>query len=250
MCFLPVDSLWVRSLAISVDAFFMRKREGRGSLEPFSKGRRDKRRRFLHSVFLLSIYLFSSPLILGAQEESPRAPVSPVQGEGLDSQSAQGPAAEQQAPNYEYTEPDLGENRVSYSFLVLRTVVVLAAIVLGIYFLFRILLKSRNRLMSDTDIVKVLASYPLAANRFLQIVDIAGQILILGVTESNINLITTVEDKEVIDAIKLASSKKTVESGTFKEQFLKLLGGGAFARPGKVSYLSGYKKRINKMKKL
>ena len=158
--------------------------------------------------------------------------------------------AGQVLPEYDYTEPEFGENRTSYSLLILRTVAVLAVIIIVIYLGFRFLLKSKKRLVSDTEMIKVLATYPISANRLIKVVDIAGKVLVLGVTDSNINLITEVEDKETSDRIKLLSSKEGPGRGTFREQFGKLLGGRGVSRTGDAGYLRGYKDRINKMKKL
>ena len=132
----------------------------------------------------------------------------------------------------------------------MRTLAVLAVIIAGIYLLFRMLVKKRNRIVVETDIIKVLSSYPLAANRLIQVVEIAGKIMILGVTESNINLITEVDDQELIDKIKLLSSKESKAGGSFKDQFLKLIGGKGFQNSGQLSNFSNYRKRINKIKKL
>jgi flagellar biosynthetic protein FliO len=153
-------------------------------------------------------------------------------------------------PDYEYTEPDFGENRLSYPILVLRTIAVLAVIIIGIYLIFRFLLRRKNPRIADSEIIKVLANFPLAANKAIQVVEIAEKILVLGVTDSNINLITTLEDKETIDKLKLLSSKETETPGNFKEQFLKLIGGKSFPKSSQISYFSNYKKRINRMKKL
>jgi len=154
------------------------------------------------------------------------------------------------APAYQYKAPTFEKGKVSYPMLVLRTVAVLAIIVISIFVLFRILVKNKNKIISDSEIIKVLATFPLAANRIIQIVDIGGKVLVLGVTDSNINLITTIEDKEVIDNIKLYYSKEKAEKTGFKDQFLKLLGGKVFTKTGQISYLDNYKKRIKRMKKL
>ncbi len=153
-------------------------------------------------------------------------------------------------PTYEYTEPEFGGNRISYPLLVLRTIAVLAAIIVGIYLILRLFLKSRNKIVTDTGLIKVLSSYPLAANRVIQVVEIAGKIMILGVSESSINLITEVEDQEFIDKIKLLSSKETKGGGSFKDQIFKLMGGKGFQKAGQISNINSYKKRISKFRKL
>ena len=181
--------------------------------------------------FVLCIYY---PVLLNAQEDISE----PV---GSD---------EVHPPDYEYTEPDFGENKLSYPMLVLRTLAVLAVIIIGIYFLFRFLLKKRHKFIADSEIIKVHSSYPLTSNKVIQIVEVAEKILVLGISDSSINLITTIEDKETIDKIRLLSSKESRGAVSFKDQFLKLIGGKAYPKSNQVSYFNNYKKRINKMKDL
>jgi flagellar protein FliO/FliZ len=164
--------------------------------------------------------------------------------------ASSGEAEPGDTPDYEYEDPDFSENRVSYPMMILRTVAVMGVIIIGVYFLFRVLVKKKSKLVTDSEIISVLATYPLAANRIIQVVDIGGQVLVLGVSESSINLITELQDKEVIDRIRLASSKEQGGTGTFKDTFMNLLGGKGFSKPGQISHLSGYKKRINRMRKL
>ncbi|MFW6138057.1 MAG: FliO/MopB family protein, partial [Spirochaetota bacterium] len=151
---------------------------------------------------------------------------------------------------YQYQEPDFGGQEVSYPMMILRTIAVLGVIVIGIWLIFKFLVKKRSRVTADNEIIKVLTTYPLSANKTINIVDIGGEVLVLGVTDSSINLITKVEDKELADNIKLLSSKQTGGGGTFRDQLSKLLGGKVMNKTGQISYLSGYKKRINKMKKM
>jgi flagellar protein FliO/FliZ len=159
-------------------------------------------------------------------------------------------AAPAELPDYEYEDPEFNENRISYPMMILRTVAVMGVIIIGVYFLFRVLVKKKTRLVTNSEVITVLATYPLAANRIIQVVDIGGQVLVLGVSDSSINLITELKDKEAIDRIRLASSKEQGGSGTFKDTFMNLLGGKPFSKPGQISHLSGYQKRINRMRKM
>ena len=196
---------------------------------------------FSYVLFGLLVYLALTaylPAQLNAQEA--------VQ----ESNAQQGDPEQPPTPDYEYTEPDFGENRLSYPILVLRTIAVLAVIIIGIYLVFRFLLRRKNPRIADSEIIKVLANFPLAANKAIQVVEIAEKILVLGVSDSNINLITTIEDKETVDKLKLLSSKETGAPGSFKDQFLKLIGGKGFPKSSQISYFDNYKKRINRMKKL
>ena len=181
----------------------------------------------------------------GTQEAAPEDAAP----DGAPPASAQTPG-EQGAPAYEYTEPQFGDNRVSYSLLVLRTLAILAVLVVAVYIVMRIFLKNRRKVVTGTDIIKVIATYPLAGNKSIQIMEIAEKVFILGVTDSNINMITLVEDKETIDRIKLQSSKET-KGGfqSFKDQLMKLISGKAFTGQGQISNFSDFKQRISKMRK-
>jgi flagellar biogenesis protein FliO len=50
---------------------------------------------------------------------------------------------------------------------------------------------------------KILGIVPLDSKRLIYIVDIMGKMLVLGVTESNINFLTEITDKDTIDAYRL-----------------------------------------------
>jgi flagellar biogenesis protein FliO len=206
----------------------------------------------------LIIFLFLPPHLLAQEKALEKPPQklsekgSPGESGGIKKTTDEGQeeaTPETQTPAYDYKEPEFGRERTSYPFLILRTLAILCVIIVGIYILFRLLLKNKNRIVTDSEIIKVLATYPLAANRVIQVVDIAGQVLILGVSDSSINLITEISDKEVIDRIRLMSSKESKVATSFREQFFKLIGGRTLAKPGQISYLSGYKKRIDRMKK-
>jgi flagellar biosynthetic protein FliO len=205
--------------------------------------------RVFFSFLLLQFFLiglFVPNLTLTAADDT----IPPGSESELVEESPGTPGEEAPVPEYEYEEPDFGENNVSYPMLILRTVAVMGAIIVGLYLLFKFLVKNKSKIVTNSDVIKVLATYPLAANRMIQVVDIAGQVLVLGVSDSNINLITEVEDREVVDRIKLMSSKETNNTGSFKDQFFKMLGGKAFQNPGQISNLSGYRKRINRFRKL
>jgi flagellar biosynthetic protein FliO len=177
------------------------------------------------------------------------APAAPA-GTGPAATGAPGEGQPEGAPDYDYTAPDFGESRVSYSFLVLRTLAVLAILVIVVYLVFRVFLRNRHKIVAGTDVIKVLATYPLAGNKSLQIVEVAGKVLILGITDSNINLITTLEDKETIDRIKLERSKETKGIASFRDQLLKFISGKTFGGQGQISNINEFKERIKKMKKL
>jgi flagellar protein FliO/FliZ len=200
-------------------------------------------------VLLILFQLGCLPLRAQEAEAATGTEKALPQNQGGEAPEAADEATPAEAPDYEYEDPEFNDNRVSYPLMILRTIAVMGVIIIGIYFLFRLLIKKKSKLVTDSEVVNVLATYPLAANRIIQVVDIGGQVLVLGVSDSSINLITELQDKEVIDRIRLASSKEHGGAGTFRETFMNLLGGKAFTKPGQISHLSGYRKRINRMRK-
>lgn len=206
----------------------------------------ETRRMIRASLICIFLLVIATPVVtLFAQEEAPAS--DPTVSEPAESGSPDEPVEE--APDYEYEEPAFDDNEVSYPLMILRTIAVMGVIIIGIYFLFRLLIKNKKRVVTDSEVIKVLATYPLAANRIIQVVDIGGQVLVLGVSDSSINLITELEDQEVIDRIRVSSSKEKTGVSTFKDTFMSILGGKPYRKPGQVSQLSGYKKRINRMRK-
>ena len=197
-------------------------------------------------LIITPIILYSQNSVSGKNTSQNKTSVQENKNKDVNSTEAKG----NEAPAYQYKAPNFQTSKVSYPMLILRTVAVLAIIVVSIFVLFRILVKNKNKIISDSEIIKVMATFPLAANRVIQIVDIGGKFLVLGVTDSNINLITTIEDKEVIDNIRLFYSKEKAQKTGFKDQFLKILGGKMFSKTGQISYLDSYKKRIKKMKNM
>lgn len=50
---------------------------------------------------------------------------------------------------------------------------------------------------------KVIGILPLDNRRFIYLVDVVGRVLVLGVTESNINLLCEITDKDTLDSLRL-----------------------------------------------
>ncbi len=64
--------------------------------------------------------------------------------------------------------------------------------------------KKKNLILTNhTGPIEVLASIPLMSGKFLQIVDIAGQIVILGISEHNISLVQVVDNSVIAEKIRL-----------------------------------------------
>jgi flagellar biogenesis protein FliO len=143
---------------------------------------------------------------------------------------------------YTFEKPSVEEE--SYAWLIIKTIIVLGALIGGFYYFFRFVTRKAGIQVLGRDVVQVLSIVPLGQNKFLQVVELAGRVLVLGVSENSITLITEVKDRDEIDRIRLQSSKSTpIQPGGFQEyisrhfgRFLKRDRGKRMVRgEGKVS---------------
>jgi len=74
--------------------------------------------------------------------------------------------------------------------------------------LLRFFFKDKASLFSGAKCINTLATHPLSPNKCMQIIEINNKIIILGITESNINLLCEITDRDDIDLIKLQCSSE------------------------------------------
>jgi len=97
---------------------------------------------------------------------------------------------------------------VNLFVLIVKAIFSLVIITVLIYFILRFFLKSQRWITKQQGLIQIIATHPLAPNKYIQIVEIGNKLLVLGVTEHNINLLTEIADKEIIDSIKIQLSKQ------------------------------------------
>jgi flagellar protein FliO/FliZ len=123
---------------------------------------------------------------------------------------------------YDYERPTVEDE--SYVWLFFKTLIVLAMLVGGFYYFYRFVTKKTGIQSVGREVIKILSIVPVGQNKFLQVVDLAGRIMVIGVSDSNINLITEIKDKDEIDRIRLLSSKSSpVQPGGFQEYISKYM---------------------------
>lgn len=131
-----------------------------------------------------------------------------------------GPPANDKGTLYDYEKPAVEEE--SYGWMIFKTIIILGVLVGGFYYFFRFVTKKTGMQLLGRDVIQVLSVVPLAQNKFLQVVDLAGRIIVLGVSDNNINIITEIKDKDEIDRIRLLSSKSTPpQLGGFPEHLAR-----------------------------
>lgn len=109
-------------------------------------------------------------------------------------------------------------NSGAWSFI--KIILILAIVVALIYFVMNYMKKSFIGDSSKEDLyLRKVAYLNLAPGKSVQVVTLLDKCYLLGVSESNINLISTIEDKELIEAMNLNADKalKTKKAMNFNE---------------------------------
>lgn len=127
------------------------------------------------------------------------------------------------------------EDGTSTLGLFVRMIIVLVIIVLLIYAFVWFLRKTSNKKVKDDPYLKEVANLTFVQGKSVRVITLKDKAYIIGVTDSNINLIAEVDDKDLIDAMNLNAEKEPtgkpkdfasilssfVKSTTKTEDFLK-----------------------------
>jgi flagellar protein FliO/FliZ len=175
----------------------------------------------------------------------------------------------EKAPGEGFEEDDFRPQveEESMGWLMIRSIFVLGLLALGFYMFVRFIQQKSGIQISGQSVIQVLSVSPLGPGKTLHVVDMAGKVFLLGVSENNINLLIEIKDKDEIDRIRLLSSRSAPASGKGFQDMLTEQIGKAFTLinrkkedKGKsykmeemsgddfdVSYLSSQKNRLKKM---
>jgi flagellar biogenesis protein FliO len=93
------------------------------------------------------------------------------------------------------------------------SVQVLTSLIIVLLLLFGLSWVLQRRLGLQRSVFgRVLGIVPLDGKRFMYIVDVMGKVLVLGVTEYQVSLLTEIDDKTVIDALRLQNETPAMPS--------------------------------------
>ena len=106
---------------------------------------------------------------------------------------------------------------------VVRMIFMLALVAAAIYGIVFLLKKASKRTPGNDPFLKVLATTQLSVNRYAQIISVGSKAWLVGTSESGVNLISEIEDKEILDAMLLEDSRKQEQiPGRFSD-FMSIL---------------------------
>lgn len=135
-----------------------------------------------------------------------------LQGEGAPAQESESeqPAAQPGTAEPEAAQPATPPGALfaddaapSFIGLLFRFVLIAGLMGGGLYLFVRFFKKKAGILHPQEGPVEVLASVPLMPGKFLQIVDLAGQLLVLGVSEQGVRLVYEIDSATTAERIRL-----------------------------------------------
>jgi flagellar biogenesis protein FliO len=143
-----------------------------------------------------------------AESETAADAAEPVKSE------VQAAPKKEEAPLKEFTADDFGPKtgEESYGWTIFKLLFILGLMGGGFYYFFRFVTKRAGMNVLGRDVVNILSIVPVGQNKFIQVVDLADRVLVLGVTDANINLITEITSRDEIDRLRLLSSKSPDEA--------------------------------------
>lgn len=112
-------------------------------------------------------------------------------------------------PTKEYKDEDFKPQieEESSLWMFIKMIFVLGIFAGGFYYFYRFITKKSGIGLFGGEAIKVLSVVPLGQNKFLQVVDLAGKILVVGVSDSAISLISEITEKDQIDRIRILSNR-------------------------------------------
>jgi len=117
-----------------------------------------------------------------------------------------------------FTQPDLYTTAIK-TFSTLA--IMLAVILIGFYLVKRFWPKGAG-FMSAHQWVKVITATSIAPKKMISLVEVGDEILVLGLTDSHISLLSKVTDEQMIHSLRTSQGKKSVGS-PFYQQFKGLI---------------------------
>lgn len=104
-------------------------------------------------------------------------------------------------------------------------------------------MKGRVFPFTSSSFIQVMGMAPLGPNKYIQLVEVANKILILGISGESINLLSEIREKEVVDLIKTHGARELGKERKLFSHHLK-----AFFK-GFLGTTEDYNKRIDFLKK-
>ncbi|MDR2542853.1 MAG: flagellar biosynthetic protein FliO [Treponema sp.] len=111
----------------------------------------------------------------------------------------------------------------SSAWSIIWMILVLALCAAAIYGIVFFIKKASRRTVRDDPFLKVLANTNLGLNRYVHIVSVGSKAWLVGAGENGVNLISEIEDKEIVDAMLLEDSRKGEAASSRLGDFMSMM---------------------------
>ena len=149
-------------------------------------------------IFLVSLFLFAANCVFAQNQTADNSSFENNTSYFADSTDT-GTTGSAEASTYKAP---------STAGMIIKMLVVLALVVAALYGILRFFKNKNNKVQSDDDFMRRVSSLSFAPGKSVEVVTLVDRCFMLGVTDSNINLIAEITDKEMISAMNLNFDKK------------------------------------------
>jgi flagellar protein FliO/FliZ len=142
------------------------------------------------------------------------------------------------------------QNSGASIWIVIRMILVLALAAAAIYGIVFLIKRSSRQTAVNDPFLKILASSHLGFNRYVHIASVGSKAWLLGASDGGVNLISEIDDKDVINSMLLEDSRKSAGTQGRFPDFLTLLnklGAPAQSRSSGVDEIRKRRERLKGM---
>ncbi len=137
----------------------------------------------------------------------------------------------------------------TYTALI-QTIVFLIVLIIVVWIVIRIIKKRKGVTFLDNDSIKVLSTSTIALQKYVQVVEIAGRVYILGITDQQVNTLGEITDKETIDELRVKASSSVLPNykQSFSNVFGSMFGKNTSTQKTEIAPIKGFLNVLQKQK--
>ncbi len=127
-----------------------------------------------------------------------------------------------QVPGGNFQEKDFGPkvDDESRGWLMFQVLLILSLLAGGFYLFYKFVSQKAGFRSSGEGVMETLSAISLGPGRYVYIIDVVGRVLVLGVTDNSVTLLSEIEDRDEKDRIRLLSSRSEATQGKGFGEFL------------------------------
>ena len=153
---------------------------------------------------------------------------------------------------FRFSDPESEVKAPGYFGMFIKTILILGIFGGVVYYVIKYISKKQGLSFPKLDIIQIITSIPVGTNRFLQIIEVGNKYYLIGSTDSNVNLLAEITDKDTLNIIKVMKNKENIikKPPTFAYFMNNLLGGVKNRKISDVSadFLKKQKDRLKNFK--